>query len=148
MAVVAVVAIVAGTVQQIRVTNATNRINKAEASRQGEAAQLQNITNQADILEKQRRLLASNNAQAAAGGVSLTSGTVNAFTNASFLNAEQDIMMSNVNTATYVDDIMRASSIASSTASANNWSTGLSGIGQVATVGATAMTPAPTQGGG
>ena len=133
---------VLGTAQQIRVTNATNRINQWQADEQGRKAHLQSTQREVDRLQKLRRTLAQNNVNAAASGVSLTSGTVTDLKQGSIKQFESDQLTDRVNTNSFVNNLKATANFNSQIAGLQNQGALVRGIGSIATASIGADTDA------
>lgn len=143
---IAAAAAVVGTVQSIRVSNAQNRIQEWQAKENARVANVKATEREVDRLKKLRHTLAQNNVQAAASGISLTSGTVEQSKEGSIKQFELDQLTDKTNTVGYVNNLKATAQANSALSSANNLTTALQGVSSV--VGNVSAANAPVSAGG
>lgn len=133
---------VLGAGQQIRVTNATNRVNQWQAKEEGRKAHLQSTQREVDRLQNLRKVLAQNNVQAAASGVSLTSETVTGLKQGSIKQFESDQLTDRVNTNSFVNNLKATAAFNSQIAGLQNTASVIRVVGSVVTAQQNADTAA------
>lgn len=132
------------TVQQVRVTNAQTRIAQWQSKEEGRKANLQSTQREVDRLQTLRRVLAQNNVNAAASGISLTSGTVTALKKGSITQFDQDQLVDRANTSSFVSNLKATAQFNSQIASLQNQGAVVRGIGSITTTAINANTAAKT----